>query len=401
MGIFGRNNYEEKVGKDNVDQFIGTRFDEKTRGSVAKAQAMISKAENIRKEFIVACEEFGALSKEPDTDYSVVTSINYLKGSKNSYSRAMISVAGISINSIKGKTEYEKCATSLSNLEDMIKEVLTTNASFKHVLKGYSNHLGSFKRSFSDLEDLSNKIKNELGKRSKEFDEYKSIAAVIERLGSLESEKKVLMERSNMLESGLDDPIVLDKETLEEIEERKKKIQGLDKEITELQFNIESNIKQIERASRKYDYLPGKKLSLIKVVTDPISIMLDNAFDYRLFAEEIRSLEKELEEGRITVKNGDSLSAPIKRILNGDIKAVMDELSEKLKEKSTLSRGLDELEREVLKVSKVIKDRKEREDDINRMRIRIEEILKEEEETKREIEELSLRYYGRRIMIID
>lgn len=401
MGIFGRNDQEEKVDRSSIDQYISTRFDEKTRSSVSKARSMISRAEEIREQFIVACEEFSALDKDPDTDYAVVTSITYLKGSKNSYTKALISVAGSNISDLRGKTEYEKCTVSLSNLEGIIKEVLTTNASFKHVLKGYSNHLGSFKRSFSELEDLSNKIKGELEKKSREFDEYKSIAAVIEELNSLESERKVLKERSSMLEEGLDDPVVIDKGTLEEIEERKRRLQGLDNEIERLRFDIESNIKHIERAARKYDYLPGKKLPLIKIVVDPISAVLDQSFDYRLFAEEIRSLERELKEGRITVKNSDSLYAPIKRILNGEIKAVIDELSEKSRERGVLSRGLDELEIEVSKVSKVIKDMKEREDDINRMKTRISEIFNEEEEAKREIEELSLRYYGRRIKIIN
>ena len=191
--FFGGKPKPEAIGLSALDQFLNSLFDKKLAGMDSKASRAAKELASAKSRFGEACQKFEEVAAEPQLEYFFIDNVNFIKGQKLAYSKALRRImADWDTSESSASTIHGKYSAILSNAERFVGEVLKANTNFKKVLQAYPGHLDRFKGSFSLIERLTESLRNELGKAAPALSEYRTISGNLSRLHSLKEEAEAI-----------------------------------------------------------------------------------------------------------------------------------------------------------------------------------------------------------------
>lgn len=398
--FFGRGNASENVQLKELAGTLNRLFNEKLRLLEAKGANLIKELKYNETEFVNACDDFEALSAEPDLDYIYTTNTGFIKSQKSSYAKNLKHIMS-STPIIDNPIIYSKYSAVLYDTELKINSVLKNNSLFKMVVLAYANHLSNFKRVFSSMERLRNTIRREIENYNEEYSEYKTTMDNVQSLLAMEEELHLIKENEQTLKSkpsthGLRSE---EAELKEKITKKTLEIEEIDGKIAGISSRIEMLLSPLNRAARKYDHLSLEKTKLMDLMNDPVGKIATEQ-DYNKFADLVNGMKKEINLGRIDVKNTKEAEQQIAKIFNENLYAL-------IQDKRSLSSRRSSIHEELRSFQAIMQDIEENErreksyaDTISDIAKRIGELQKSQSSLKNTTEALFLRCYKKRINII-
>jgi chromosome segregation ATPase len=394
-----------KIKVEELRKLLNSSFNGKLGSFEAKVSGIIKGMPKIQTQFTNACEEFELLSAEPDTEGFYGVSINSVKAQKNSYARALKRIiSDLKLDTVGAENIYDEYQTILSNIAKTANDILKANSSFKQVVYCYANHLGNFKRSYSDIEGRMSLLKNEIGKRTREFSEYAELNKHVSKLNFLNEELVALNEGMGVISRRFDNAsdITIKKseaDIRENLANKRAELSRAAAESLELSNKINALTLSLERASKKFDHLSASKRELHNFVTNPINTIRNEA-DLNDFVRLLQELRGLVDIGKIDVKNKTEVNAKISELINSDIYQMIKALDATTDKKNEINSEIRMLEN----VLSDIKDAKSSSDksleEVTKMKSDAEEITKKISEEKEIIAKQFLQYYGKRISIV-
>jgi hypothetical protein len=331
--LFGRGNPKaEQVQIGGVMPMLNSIFEQRMSKLDSQASRTLGNFEAAKGAFLAACDNFERLQVEPDMEnVYFTTKTTYLKDLKVSYVTALRRIVNSSEMPEGGETTYHRYQSQLEWLQRMINEILRVNKTFKPVLDTYSRHLERFKFSFANLERLTSELGGEVGFYSGDFRRYSELKDKIDALiGSLNELQSIGEELAGASEGQIDTAKYdARKEVLRsEIEKRSAEVRQIESSASEARKQISIMFSSIDKAARKHDHLSLSKVKLSSYIEDPGRTIMRYDESYSDFISQVESLKKEIEMGKVQVKNSDEVQAAIRGILDGSIKKAEARISE-------------------------------------------------------------------------
>ncbi len=401
---FGMGNKPQEVDPAELEPLLNSLLDKKISNFGAKASNIVKEMSKAKNQFSEACSRFEELNSEPNKLNIYIDNINFIKSQKNFYSKSLRHIIdNWDVSDVDAPNMHIKYSSILSNTERFVAEILKSNNGFKKMLYSYSDHLDSFKRSFSYIERLRDSLVNELNKIWKELSEYNSINEQILQFNlwgeDLIASGKNIDALNQYMTSGSTGAI--DTEELEiskGISDRKGELKAVSGEASSLTNRISSIATQLERPARKFDHVSSRKRQLYEFIADPVNT-IKNESDYREFASLLEELGKSVDSGLIDTKNSAKTRESISELLNMDI---YDEIANF----KILERKKSDLEGEIrhseIMLSKLKEDKNNSEravGNIESLKRSVVDIGIKRDQTKDKICALFMNYYNKRITI--
>ena len=348
--FFGRRETAEKLPPDSLEGLLESLFNKRMMPLEARASATVNELRSAQGHFYSACTEFEKLDAAPYTEDLWMPNINSIKSQKSQYAAALKEIANsLDLDADESLNIYSRYILILSNVEGMTNNALRTNAKYKQAFYCYSSHLGNFKRASAQIERLTATLRNEIDRRSAEFEQYSNLKESIMNLKLKGEELAALSGSIAALKSNLksSDGAGLDKvesETRDKLSAKSSELSALGGEISRLASRINLLTAPLERPSKKLDHLTIRKKSLHAFVADPVGT-LKNEAEYRDFIELVQELKKNVDSGAIDTKNRQELQNSIAALLNSEIYQMISSLKTTEHKKADMTAEQRELER--------------------------------------------------------
>jgi hypothetical protein len=403
--LFGIGAKTEEISIGSLRTALDSYFDRKLGGFGSKAAGITRDLPNAKLQFSEACKKFEQLEAEPELEYFFIDNINFIKGQKLFYCRALrriIDEWNIQIDDTA--TIYGRYSAILSNTEKFVNEVLKANNSFKKVIHSYPKHLDLLKGSFSPIEKIAESLRNELNRTGSALLEYNALSEQITKLSTLREELSYLNRDTNPQADGAaladgDRINEREQEALKEITEKERVLSKLHSEISDAHVKITSLVTPLERPSRKFDHTSSRKRKLSSFIADPVNTITDES-DYAEFKLLLGELKKYVDSGDMDIKNSPRINENISALLNGNIHETVLLLRKLQKDESALRVELAASQASLNKLKELKGTSKKRAEDAEYRKKRASELDLKIAESKRVAEKLILDYYNKRISII-
>ncbi len=398
--FFGKSKEAESIPESGMIASLNQSFDSKLSGLDEKASRTLEDIAKARNAFEQACERFGALEKEPDTDFIRATSTTYVKEQRGAYLNLMKRILAAHPARKHEGNVYESYHSTMLDIETLLSEVLRANATFKMVLDAYPNDLGPFKKAFGSIEMHWRILKSEIEARGSDLMEYNHLLSQIRSLVALSDEIKELNHEIVQLSSAA--PKHADAAEISRLREKIALLnvqrETISRKLAELKSEIGVILGTIDKPARKHDYLSLYKPKLTAMLDNPSLLAQEER--YREFCSQVADMKNEIEKGTISVKNANEVRKAIGLVLNGRIKVILESIEELKINKLPLENEMRDIERMLQELNDVVSGASRRETALRDSQARLAEIRKEQEEYRASIELLFSNYYKRRIKII-
>lgn len=334
----------------------------------------------------------------PDLEDMGRVSGTVISGQKVGYTKAILHTLSGFSGEAKAATAYGRIHSMATDADSLLHTVLKTNTTFKLMLQVHARDLQEAKRQFSIMERSIGELKGLLDGASPQFSEYTQIAHALNALSASLSELRAV-KSAGAGATAVAAPETKEVNDLEALVSDKRA--ELDREhaiLADKESTIRGALLPLDRAARKYDYIcPGKR-KLADFVEFPIAEIRGEA-DYSELADKLLGLRKELESGRIEVKNRDELLAHLDSMGAKDIKGAIKSLEAQsgivrsLKADLAVLHGrMEQIKALHTDASKMIEDAEQRKRDEER-------ISSQAYAMKSEAEGLFMRFYRKRVEI--
>ncbi len=402
--FFGGKPKQEAVNMSALDSLINSSFDKKLAGLDSKASRTTKDLSSAKSRFGDACRKFEEVSAGPQLEYFFIDNVNFIKGQKLAYSKALRRIiADWDVSESKAPTIHGRYSEVLSSSERFIGEVLRANTNFKKVLQAYPGHLDLFKGSFSLIEKLTESLRTELNRASPALSEYRTLNSNLAKLHSLKEEAEIV-ERELIQ---VNEPAGSNAASVENSDEQSisDTISAKQRDLSDV--NIESSLTHqkiirltapLDRPSKKFDHTVQKKTALNTFIKDPMG-NLNSEADYISFIGLLNEMSETVSAGSIEEKDRGRIVAEINELVNANIYELaikyrkLGERSSSTREEIKSLEGRQARFREARSSSQRASESKES------MKRHAEDVAKKIEASKEEIERLFEEYYNRRISI--
>ncbi|MGC8652145.1 MAG: hypothetical protein ACP5UH_02760 [Candidatus Micrarchaeia archaeon] len=336
--FFGKPQHEE-LKVDELRARARSMFSKKVEKVTGRCGRHLAAVESALGEFERACAYLGSVEADPDIEFVGMSNAAWLKEQKARYVKALLSAIGSLKDRIavaQADTEYETILLKRSILGDFIEHALKTNAAFRNVFMGYGNYFNGIKRSFKELENGISMLKLDIDSGTPDFSNYETLVEAIEKLNS--------MQRELGIESNIEAPQRASKNvaseadiknTEEMMRQLSSEINGIDIKIHPITASINAMLKPIERAARKYDHESKKRLKLVDVIENPMS-MLKDADAYARFSAMLKEMLENISSVEADEKESELAKGRIAAVLNSNMHALVLEASKLEEQKSQL-----------------------------------------------------------------
>jgi hypothetical protein len=392
---------ELKVELGHLNREVDKLFDKRVEKLSVKASRISDEINQAKLEFISACEEFDRITTEPDLENERWLNPHFIKSEKTIYIVTLRRIFDEKVD-ISGSTHYARYSSELSSIDSLIREMVKVNSRYKAVIYAYPNKFERFKRAQMRIEKLAASLKFELDRVKTEFSEYNEInghlvtisehsdelAASEKWLGQLESDaSKKSVEKENMT----------DAESI--LASKRNELSAINRKREEISSKTISLIMPLSQAARMYDHYSLKKRKISDIVAHPIEELgSEGVFDE--FIGLLEDLKGAVGSKKIEVKKPDETLAQISKIKGTDIYEMLSAL--KLIEKEAQS-----TEAEIRFFERSLNDKKAergahetRLNAMNDMKNKIESLKSSLTREKNETEQLVMKYYKKRLVII-
>ncbi|MDE1860994.1 MAG: hypothetical protein KGH72_04755 [Candidatus Micrarchaeota archaeon] len=396
----------EKVEADRLDALLNSLFTKKISSLDSRASGIARDLTQTKVQFIDACRTFADLDAEPDTEDMFVANVNAIKTQKNVYAKALANVInGLSVDDEGSPNAYVRYNGLLANVEGTINEMLKLNANYKQVVYRYSNHIGAFKKLFSNMEKLRDTLRIEIENKSKEFLEYNKLNDEILGLHTLIEEARALdraiaeiNENSARREEG-NLGVSNEQDISGKLSGKRAELVALSNEIIRARGRIDALAAPLERPARKFDHGSARKRQLHVLLEDPYGSIKDES-DYQEFVSLAQELKSSLDAGRIDVKNQEDTGNAVAALLNSNVFSMLASVRSLEARRYAMNDEIKLLERalEDIMQSRLSSERSLKE--VEDLQKRAGGVVSAKELRKSSIEKLFQSYYGRRISIL-
>jgi uncharacterized coiled-coil DUF342 family protein len=402
--LFGGKPKPEAIGLSALDSLLNSSFDKKLAGLDSKASRTAKELSSAKFRFSGACQKFEEVAAEPQLEYFFIDNVNFIKGQKLAYSKALRRIiAEWDVSDSSASTIHGRYSAILSNAERFIGEVLRANTNFKKVLQAYPGHLDLFKGSFSLIERLTESLRNELNRAAPALSEYRTISSNLSRLYSLKEEAEAIdgdmLQINEAAKPNPESAEGLDEQSISEaMSAKQNELSGISRESSLLHQRIMHLTAPLERPSKKFDHTVQKKKGLNVFIEDPIG-NLNSESDYSSLISLINEMADKVESGGIETKNTDRIRESIAELANADIYGMVKGYKLLQQKASALHEEIRSLEGRHARFREARNSSQRASESKEAMRRSATEIATKIEGAKVEIERLFLAYYGKRISI--
>ncbi len=398
--LFGKPKPSE-VGLDESERLLEELFAKKLGAWTPRMERFKGELAQVQENFVKACERFDELRAEPYMENLFWMDPESVKRHKVSYSRALKNVIERFTFENDIANPYQKYEAILADAEGMNGEMLKTNATFKQVLYCYSPHIGDFKRISSQLERLLLDIRSELSKKSREYEEYKSLSENISKLESYVDDLNTIGGSIDSILASLDagrkDAIIKQEHLLlEELNSKKSAAKQIEDDEKALLNKVHGLVSSLGRASKKFDHISPKKLKLNPFVEAPLE-HIKSERDYKEFVALLFELRESMD--RLDIKNSAEVLRNIEDITGSEF-YYMIESARSLNVKKSMARE------EVEVAQRMLNELHKSEKDIESMALESESMKKDMEriknlmeDGKRMVEKQFWSYYAKAIAL--
>lgn len=400
--LFGMGSKKEEAYVDELEALLNSLFDKKAGSLGSKGSSIADQLARARVQFSDACKKFEEVNDEPEAEYFFIDNINFIKGQKLAYTKALRRILDDwTISSSAFPTLHAKYSQLLSGTDMFIKDVLRSNNNFKKVLRAYPDYLDLFKGSFSLIERLTESLRNELERTSSAFSEYNKLKRDLDGLNQLMDELSAAKQNMLDLTERIGSKAHADNAVLsppDSIFESRKALSDINAEIVALRQRIADLTLPLDRVSKKFDHNAHRKRELNRFIENPAgSISLES--DYNDFKTLLEEMRVQLDEEKIEGKNEPRVRSALSKLANADLYGMILQLRS-LQEKHTsineeIRLGEERLSRakEAERNSMIVLESK---DSLSK---RISELDSRIEKSKEGVEMLFLEYYGKKLLI--
>ncbi len=320
--FFGKPKREE-LKADELDAYAKGLFEKKVARITDRCAAHVARASAALASFETACIAFGNIAADPDPEFVGMASAETLKEQKSRYVKALLS----SIGALKGNlanedsgTRYEAVLAKKRMLEDFIEHALKTNASFRSVLLGFGNHFSTIKRTFNDFENSISVLKTDLDRGTADFSNYETLEGAIAKLASMQREYEMFgngtgSEHNAVEAQESDDELGAVENAMRDLDS---KVYAIEAEARSIMSSINSMLKPIERAARKYDHETKGKQKLVAAIDDPMR-ELSSESSYNNFLSMLEGLQKDIDNIEASEKERELVKSRVKVVLSSSI----------------------------------------------------------------------------------
>jgi DNA repair exonuclease SbcCD ATPase subunit len=402
--FFGGKGRAESVKPDELYPLLNSLFDKKLGPFKTRTASILNELQEAKTQFSSACKEFEGLDEEPYTEDLYAFNVNFIKGQKNLYARAQKRlIDDLELESESAQNAYDGCASIVSNVESVTKEMLKTNANFRQVVQCYPNRLREFKKSFSAIERLTKSLRGELDKSEGEFSDYKAVRERISELNLKREELEMIGKRIETMKKdskpdGEGDSSKNELDASERLSNKKAELAKVSDEGSRLYNKINLMTAPLERVAKKLDHLSAGKKQLHAFIEDPIS-SISNEAEYSEFRALVQKLNKAVETEEVSVKNRAEVSRGASELLNIDIYSMINSYRSIQQRTSELSNEIRSLETALGSVREERATYERRVKDIEALERRADEIRKAVEASKSAVERLFSDCYLKPILI--
>ncbi len=402
--LFGRGKQKdsEDVLVIHLVPLLNELFDRKLGSLEAKAHSIVVGIRASRDAFLEACSAFEASEAEPDREGLRNVSQTFINEQKKAYINALRRILSAEA---AGESDniYNRYESELANIEYAKNEILKVNARFRLVLESYSNGLDMFRASFSSMERYAKALKAELTLRSREVGEYREILESIQKLVAFREELEEIRKASadiggsaNEARSSKEQEMSQVRMKISELGER---LTAANKGISDIKSRISLTMAPLAKATKKYEHGMQSKKVLSYYIENPVDTLFRATEEYGQFYKNVLSLKKEMESGKVDVKNRQQAIAAADFILSGTLSALIEEIGVLESSRKPIVDEMAELERISRDISRAERGEAERIRSASDIIKEEENIRKAQKMLKGQIESLFERYYKRLIKI--
>ena len=390
----------EDVDIGKVSGVVGTLFNEKIRMLYVAASKLLGQIEDAKNHFIRSCERFDLLSADPDLEDEYFTKASTVVNQKKVYVSALKRIVLVDADARPNEPkDYYFYKRRLAEAEDMIGNILKTNANFRQVVYSYSRYLEHFKQDFAYLESAVKSLRAEIERMDPDVNEYEAILFGVDELASLVYERYALNAEQKKLSALQETGKTEGRDRiLKLIAEKKKEIDAAEEKMRDANSGIINTLNSISKAARRYDYSSLNKIKIEDYIRDPEKMLVKND-GYGDMYSQMRSLYKSVEDGSIALKNRNEALRALKSILDGKIAEYLGQIKLLEPRISYLKLELGELEsngREIEAVENINIDKEKRLLEVKKRAVDLENML---EPKKRDIETRIYGAYKKRLSI--
>ncbi len=394
---------EENLTLDLLMPYAKSVFEKTLEEFSNSSEEYITIFESAKKEFIEACHVLEKYSGEPNVEDMWAPNINSIKAQKSAYTKTLERVLE---KNKEGSfdTTYGKYKAELTYMDETISEMLRVNSMFKIIVMSYSNELNQFKKIFSNMERVRDKLRISLDEIEPDHRKYEDIRNKIENLYGMTEEISLMDENKEGLSKDISlfensDNTTIAEKLKKTIIEKNNKLGSLNKEIAAISLQLSNILMPIERAARKMDYSYSGGKSLVSYIEKPLE-NFKSEHDYIEFNNLLNSLFSLVESDKILLKGKEVTLSQINKINNSNINELIIRLSSLDKELHILKEEIFSDEQDIkenLSKTSILAEKKK---EFFQMEERKNELINSINSTKRRIEELFFTHYKKKIKII-
>jgi chromosome segregation ATPase len=402
--FFGGKPKPEAVSLSALDSLLNSSFDSKLAWLEARASRTAKELLSARSRFSEACRRFEEVTAEPQLEYFFIDNVNFIKGQKLAYSKALRRII-VEWDASDGEapTIHGRYNAMLSNAETFVNEVLRANTNFKKVLQAYPDHLDLFKGSFSLIEKLTESLRGELNRAAPALSEYRNLRAQLSKLHSLKEETEAMEGDISMNEAAGSGPESTEgneeQRISEELSSKQNELSEIERESSLLHQKITHLTGPLERPSKKFDHIVQRKGGLNAFIKEPVE-SLGSESDYSSFKVLINEMAEQLDAGSIETKNAARLKESIAELLDADIYGMVSRYRLLVHKTSDLREAVSALEGRLARLREAKNSSRRASESKESMKRRATEAAARMDGVKAEVERLFLEYYNRRISIM-
>lgn len=377
-------------------------FNQRLAALDRKGAALVKRVDEERRQFAAACDRLENVEKEPNIEYAFAGRANYFKNLKSSYTKALRGIIAQAPSRQSAETVYGLYSAELMLLDTFMRKLLETNTEFKHVLAAYGNEMGAFKRHFASLERIRDELKREIDARADDVKEYEETLGCIREIEYLTEDIAGLGAELSAVSRPTAQGGAPDADEISRLQglvsSKSAEAMRLRSEIAAGRTAIESMVRPLDRAAKKFDYTSGGMVKIGTAAEDP-SMLLADGFDIDGFISSVSELCKKMEAGELDVKGRDRAMQAAYEALGGRLKEAVAHVRELSAQETRLGSEIGVIE-DALKVLLAARSSRQglarRAEEITRLR---EDTMKRRAAKAAELSSLFLKYYKSRVQV--
>ena len=398
--LFGKKPEAERVRIDMLKDFINAAFDAKLESFAHSAEAARRSVLKSEEAFVVACERFGSLDAEPDFEGMLPVNVTYLKSRKAAYSDALKQHVLSSRRAHERHTKYHSYLEALTQAEEAIASINSTNNIFKQVFLAYAANLNELKRAFADLERSAKQLGAHISNVKGHADDYAQIMVKIDTVISLLAELGAIDAlEAELSAGGHGKPTSSHSEADRLLDTKMAELAEAKKRVVAEASALKNLMMPLGRIARKYDHgLGAHTRRLSDMVVRPETELVEDK-DYNEFMERLRDLLKSIGNGSIDINADEAVVNTINGILSEDIRAYVTAYKSAASDRAEIERQVSELRREADKAEAERMSAEKRAQELESVKNRRDAVNSEIRSHCSSIEAMVLKSYRRSIKI--